>query len=476
MTCNIIDCIDDWKKNQKIKINNNFIDCVHNCVNNIEHQFYKCYSNCPNEILYEENNIKKCKWELAFNQKLCSMCSYNYYKNEYVPSNINENFNCYKGPPEFYLDNNDFLYKKCNDTCQICDINSKTNFSFGINNDNNLNNYDKFGYYYFNLDKKNIYQCPINLICPNGFTNIFEEKNECKIEDIKYIDNLIENIIIFENQKKKTKDEEIKKYNEILEAVESIFSSNNYDFSNIDNGVEQTIKAQKLLITLTNTINQKNNYASNMTTIDLGECETLLRNYYNLSNNETIYMKKIEIVQDGTKAKKIEFDLYSKLSGNNIKKLNSTICGKSKISINIPIEIQGNLDKFNTSSGYFNDICYATTSDNGTDISLKDRKENYFDKDNIICQEDCYLSEYDFNIKKAKCECKTKESSSSFADMTIDKSKLFKNLKNIKNSVNINILICYKKLLYYKDYLYNIGSWIITCIIIFHIISILIFY
>ena len=32
-----------------------------------------------------------------------------------------------------------------------------------------------------------------------------------------------------------------------------------------------------------------------MATIDLGECEILLRNYYNISNNETLYMKKIDI-------------------------------------------------------------------------------------------------------------------------------------------------------------------------------------
>ena len=29
-----------------------------------------------------------------------------------------------------------------------------------------------------------------------------------------------------------------------------------------------------------------------MSTIDLGDCERLLRNYYNLTNNETIYLKK----------------------------------------------------------------------------------------------------------------------------------------------------------------------------------------
>ena len=87
---------------------------------------------------------------------------------------------------------------------------------------------------------------------------------------------------------------------------------------------------------------------------------------------------------------------------------------------------------FCTSSGYFNDICYISTTDDGTDITLNDRKKEYVEGNNIICQEDCYLSGYDTKIKIAKCECHIKESSSSFADMKINKNKLFENFKDIK--------------------------------------------
>ena len=65
-----------------------------------------------------------------------------------------------------------------------------------------------------------------------------------------------------------------------------------------------------------------NDVNKNMTTIDLGECETLLRNHYNLTNNETLYMKKIDIVQEGMKALKVEYDVYCKLFGTNLIKLN----------------------------------------------------------------------------------------------------------------------------------------------------------
>jgi hypothetical protein len=73
-----------------------------------------------------------------------------------------------------------------------------------------------------------------------------------------------------------------------------------------------------LTITLTNIENQKNNIDSNMSTIDLGDCEDLLRIHYNLTDNQTIYMKKIDIIQDGMKAKKIEYNVYYPFFDDNL--------------------------------------------------------------------------------------------------------------------------------------------------------------
>ena len=161
-----------------------------------------------------------------------------------------------------------------------------------------------------------------------------------------------------------------------------------------------------------------------MTTINLGKCENLLKNFYNLSNNETLYMKKIEVVQDGMKIPKVEFDVYSKLSGKNLIKLNLTVCGYNKISILIPFKLTESLDILNSSSGYYNDICYTTTSEDGTDITLKDRKVEFVDKNKTVCQEDCVLLNYNSENMKVECSCKIKESSKSIADMNINKAKL----------------------------------------------------
>ena len=67
-----------------------------------------------------------------------------------------------------------------------------------------------------------------------------------------------------------------------------------------------------------------------MTRLDLGECETKLRNFYNISVNESIYIKKIDIIQDDMNTLKVEYDVYAKLSGKNLIKLNLTACKKIK--------------------------------------------------------------------------------------------------------------------------------------------------
>ena len=65
--------------------------------------------------------------------------------------------------------------------------------------------------------------------------------------------------------------------------------------------------------------------------------------------------------------------------------------------------INEHLDKFNSSSGYYNDICYTTTSEDGTDILLKDRQKEFIEKDYVVCQEDCDFSQYDYETFVAKC-------------------------------------------------------------------------
>ena len=297
---------------------------------------------------------------------------------------------------------------------------------------------------------------------------------ECIKNDIK---NIIEDIV--ENKKNETekmsKEEEVEYYDNLIEKIEKGFTEN-YDTSNLDNGQDEVINTEKMTVTFTTPQNQRNNINNNMTAIDLGECESLLRIEYNISPNETLYMKKMDIVQEGMKTPKVEYDVYCKLFGTNLIKLNLTVCANSKVSIYTPIKITENLDKYNSSSGYYNDICYTTTSEDGTDIPLADRQANYINQDKIVCQEDCQFADYDYTLSVATCSCDVKESSKSMADMNVDKEKILDNFINFKNIVNFNFLVCAQNLFSKKSIEKNIGSYLIFAIIFFHIMTLFIFY
>jgi len=214
---------------------------------------------------------------------------------------------------------------------------------------------------------------------------------------------------------------------------------------------------------------QKNNLNNNSSTnIDLGDCEEELKKFYNL------YMKIMDIKQEGMRIQNIEYDVYCKLFGDNLIKLNLSICNKNDIYLYIPVKNIGNLDELNKSSDYYNDICSTATSEGGTDIIHEDRKKEYITK--TVCQNDCEFNNYNNTSQKAVCSCKVKESSSSFDFMNINRTELLTNFKHIYNIVNLKILGCFKQLFSKIGIIKNFGSYIMIIIILIHIIDFFIFY
>ena len=395
----------------------------------------------------------------------------------------------------------------CYSSCESCEIkgNNAEHNCLKCNNNNpvqfSVNNYYNCyqicnHFYYFDIYGN--YQCTIKDTCPEDYP-ILEEK-ECK--KIKIIKNFIEDLI---NQKD-SKEEEIKYYDTILEKIEDIYTSNAYDTFYLDNGNDEIIEIDKLKVILTTSPNQKNNINSNMINIDLGDYEKSLRQFNNLQQDEIIYIKMLEIKQKGMRIPKIEYDFYAKLKKNinsklspfnlkensedspmnsfrktneikyfeRLKKLNLNSFQINKIYLSIPINNVDNLDKLNTSSDYYNDFCYSATSDDGIDITLTDRKNEYPSK--AACQDDCDFDSYNYALKKSKCYCIVKKSSLSFADMKIDKNKLLDNFKNVKNIANLNLLKCVKVLFSKAGILENVGFYLFNAFIIFHTIALILFY
>ena len=160
------------------------------------------------------------------------------------------------------------------------------------------------------------------------------------------------------------------------------------------------------------------------------------------------------------KIPKVDYDIYYPFNNdNNLTKLDLNLCKGTKIEISLPVKINDNIDKYNPKSGYYNDICYKTTSDSGTDISLKDRRNEFVENNMILCEENCNLIGYNNINEKVKCSCEIKININPNYDYKFNKKEFFKSFTDIKNIANISIIKCYKIVLTIKNLTNNYGFY-----------------
>jgi len=247
------------------------------------------------------------------------------------------------------------------------------------------------------------------------------------------------------------------------------------NISDIDNGNDEKTEEKNISIIMTSTKNQKNNENENMITMNLGKCEDILKNEYNISKNDPLYILQIISEVEGMKIPKIEYDVYYPFYYNNLTKLDLSLCKEVKIQISIPVKIKDSIDKYNPKSGYYNDICYKTTSESGTDISLKDRRNEFFEFNMTLCEENCDLINYNYTNEKVKCSCDVKININPNYDYKFNKKEFFKSFTDIKSITNIEVIKCYKIVFKIKNLIINYGFYIIGSIMVLYFITIFIY-
>ena len=352
-----------------------------------------------------ENIIIYCEiYEKAFIKLNLSLCI------PFITDNIYKLINiiCIDSIPEnYFFDLEENLYKLCYKTCIKCNKSGNET----IHNCNECID----NYIFFNDSSTYSNNC-------YDYNQIIMNKSEYEI-----ITQTQFNINLLSNSSFNYLDEAIKNFQEKI--------MNEFDTITIENGEDFFMSFGKMNYALTTTKNQKMHMNDNITTIDLGECEIKLKEKYNISMNESLYILKIDILVEYIK--KIEYEVYYNFSSNKLTKLNLTVCKGIKIDILIPKDIPINeIDKYNKSSGFYNDICYTYTSEFDTDESLKDRRNDYNNKNLSICEEGCDFTEYNSVTKKVKCSCFTKINLPLISEIKLDKQKLISNFKDIRNVGN----------------------------------------
>ena len=200
-------------------------------------------------------------------------------------------------------------------------------------------------------------------------------------------------------------DNDIKK-DEIINDIKNIFTS--LDGENLKELIS-TVKDEQYTIFEDETIsifistpeNENSDKYSNIATINLDKCETILKKEYNIPEKEPLLIYKINVLKEDMKIPKIEYEIYYPLNGNKLEQLDLSKCEDIKIGLSIPITIDKNdIDKYNSSSDYYNNICYKSTTNNGAYIPLQDRKKEYAKNDMYVCEENCNFIDYDYKNKK----------------------------------------------------------------------------
>ena len=264
---------------------------------------------------------------------------------------------------------------------------------------------------------------------------------------------------------------------EVIKNIREDIINHNLD-SVIENVVEEKedvfIKKNNTIFQITTSENQNNNTYTNISTIKLGDCERILREKYDIKDNETLVILKIDYNIAGLLIPIIGYEVYHP---RNKSKLDLSFCEKSSINYNIPVSIdEDNLFKHDPNSEYYNDECSTYTTDNGTDILLNDRREEFNDNNFSLCENICEYVGYDLETKKALCECGIRYEEFLLAEVDNQKNLLANNFTNDNGTSNIGAMKCYD-LVFSKDgLLSNIGSYILIIILILHIFSIIIFY
>ena len=271
------------------------------------------------------------------------------------------------------------------------------------------------------------------------------------------------------------------------EQIEEIFNIIKEKLFKLDyNGDNTIIQTKNVIFQISTLEMQKNSYNPNVSSIDLGECENILKNEYNISDEDSLIVIKKDIKSPDLSLTYVQYEVYHPKTKDQ---LNLNYCHNIEIVISIPVTLNDRIvslydslseegyNLFNSEDIFYNDICSTYTSENGTDIALEDRKKEIYKvtENFTMCQNGCEFEFYNKTTKKAKCNCDVHIIETGLIKNDFSKDKKLNSYADTLIDSNFLVLKCYKFALGLKDILKNKGRIIMTILYIFFIITLQIY-
>jgi len=408
----------------------------------------------------------------------------------------------------FYGKTNTVKFKLCHDYCASCN-------EYGISNDDQkcMSCLENYTYDYYN-------EYPSNCV-PEGY---FNNKREGKLEKCNetnskfYFDEEKNKKICFDNTEPcPTKykyynsstrecqnhwEEETCSYEDLLSNQCSFLNLNNTEIYNKikqeilqnypSDGVSIVIEGEdNYVFQITNggneqdSLNGESDNEYNLSIIDLGKCEELLREEYGIDNETELIILKFEKISSKASEKNVQYEIYDPI---NKTQLNLSICEATTIDLYIPIALSEETQKlyddlsgqgydlFNENDSFYQDLCATYTSQNGTDVLLSDRQSDFYNSNETTCQANCHYSDYLSNSQYLKCECGvTDENIDTEEPQKFTGIVIFTSFYNVLKYSNIGVLKCYKLVFSLNSLTNNYGSIIIIIYFSIYFICLIVF-
>ena len=268
-----------------------------------------------------------------------------------------------------------------------------------------------------------------------------------------------------------------KNTNTIIDTILYDISSgsiNNIIDDIIQNKIDMIETDNNIKYQITSSFNQKNNFYDDISVIDLQSCETKLKEIYSIPPNEPLIIFKYDYNSEQTLIPIVGYEVFNPITKE---KLNLNHCNNIKIDIFLPVNkniSEDELYKHDPNNNYYNDRCSSFSNEKGVDMTIYDRKTEYNEKNYALCSENCDFINYNNETKKALCQCEPQFNSTLITfDKIINKKKLLNNFLDIKKSINLGVIKCYKKFISKSGLIKNIGNYIILFTITIYLITLI---
>ena len=227
---------------------------------------------------------------------------------------------------------------------------------------------------------------------------------------------------------------------------------------------------------ISNTLQEIKSRAMGEPSMDITECENILRDVYDIDiDKPLIVLKNIKNDNSGDE----NIFQYQLFHPDTREKLNTSYCENTTVDVYVSYElsekqesIYNNLkeqgyDPFDLNDRFYREICTPYTSENGTDVLLDDREEFVYSSlvNATLCPIGCDYQEFYANKKYIKCECGANNSDIVLLDLEhLSGSNVYKSFLSTMKSTNYKVMICYNLVFNFKIFCHNYGS-IITLIL-----------